>query len=122
MDCFEDTGWLATSLSALVTYTAFTSRKGRAVAARLIVRDLNKKAALWQAELVTVSRYHTVFSDSAFVMLQAEEHNRGHCGSSVEAADCMDGVTRDVKKIAEHLDDEDAGDSLRLGSPCICRR
>ena len=60
-------------------YTAFTSRKGQAVTARLIVRrvrNLNPEAA-GQGEPFTAWRHHAVFIDSPFVMLQAEEH---HCG------------------------------------------
>jgi hypothetical protein len=52
---------------AEVPYTAFTSRKGQAVTARLIVRrvrDLNKKAAPGQGELFAAWRYHAVFTDS----------------------------------------------------------
>ena len=73
--------WVSGAQVAEVTYTAFTSRKGQAVTARLIVRrvrDLNKKAAAGQGELFPAWRYHAVFTDSPFVMLQAEEHHRAH--------------------------------------------
>ena len=67
---------------AEVPYTAFTSRKGQAVTARLIVRrvrDLKKTAAPGQGELFPARRYHAILHrlpirDS----LQAEEHHRGH--------------------------------------------
>ena len=73
--------WVSDAQVAEVEYTAFTSRKGQAVTARLIVRrvrDLNKKAAAGQGELFAAWRYHALFTDSPFVMLQAEEHHRGH--------------------------------------------
>ena len=57
-------------------YTAFTSKKGQAVTARLIVRrvrDLNKHAAAGQDELFAAWRYHAVFTDSPFELIQAEE-------------------------------------------------
>jgi hypothetical protein len=50
-------------------YTAFASKKGQAITARLIVRrvrDLNPTA---QGELFPVWRYHAVFTDSGFTML-----------------------------------------------------
>jgi hypothetical protein len=74
--------WVSDAQVAEVKYTAFTSRKGQqAITARLIVRrvkDLNGKAAAGQGELFTAWRYHAVFTDSPFTMLQAEEHHRGH--------------------------------------------
>jgi hypothetical protein len=86
--------WVSDAQVAEVPYTAFTSRKGQAVTARLIVRrvrDLNKKAAPGQGELFTVWRYHAVFTDSPFVMLQAEEHHRGHAQAEQVFADWSDG-------------------------------
>ena len=53
-------------------YTAFTSKKGQAVTARLIVRrvrDLNKQAAAGQDELFPAWRYHAVFTDSPFELV-----------------------------------------------------
>jgi hypothetical protein len=86
--------WVSDAQVAEVPYTAFTSRKGQAVTARLIVRrvrDLNKKAAPGQGELFTVWRYHAVFTDSPFVMLQAEEHHRGHAQAEQVFAGWSDG-------------------------------
>jgi len=77
-----------------VTYTAFTSAKGQAITARLIVRrvkDLNRKASAGQGELFSAWRYHAVFTDSPFVMLQAEEHHRGHAQAEQIFADWTDG-------------------------------
>jgi hypothetical protein len=72
--------WVSDAEVAETEYTAFTSTD-RAITARLIVRrvkDLNHKAAGGQDELFDVWRYHAVFTDSPFVMLQAEEQHRDH--------------------------------------------
>ncbi len=53
-------------------YTAFASKKGHAVTARLIVRrvrDLNRKAGEGQDELFCCWRYHALFTDSPFEMV-----------------------------------------------------
>jgi hypothetical protein len=66
---------------AEVPYTAFTSKKGQVITARLIVRrvkDLNRKAAGGQDELFPVWRYHALFTDSPFEMIQAEAQHRDH--------------------------------------------
>jgi hypothetical protein len=66
---------------AEVPYTAFASKKGQAITARLIVRrvkDLNRKAASGQDELFTIWRYHALFTDSPFEMIQAEAQHRDH--------------------------------------------
>jgi hypothetical protein len=73
--------WVSDAEVAEVSYTAFASKKGQAITARLIVRrvrDLNHNAAAGQAELFPVWRYHAVFTDSAFTMLQAEAQHRDH--------------------------------------------
>jgi hypothetical protein len=65
--------WISDAGVAEVPYTAFTSKKGQAVTARLIVRrvrDLNKQAAAGQDELFPSWRYHAVFTDSPFELLQ----------------------------------------------------
>ena len=62
-------------------YTAFASKKGQAITARLIIRrvkDLNRKAAEGQDELFTSWRYHALFTDSPFEMIQAEAQHRDH--------------------------------------------
>jgi hypothetical protein len=73
--------WVSDAQVAEAGYTAFTSKKGQAMTARLIVRrvkDLNIKAAAGQGELFTAWRYHAVFTDSPFTLVQAEEQHRGH--------------------------------------------
>jgi hypothetical protein len=64
--------WISDAEVAEVQYTAFASKKGRAVTARLIirrVRDLNKQAAAGQGELFPLWRYHAVFTDSPFELV-----------------------------------------------------
>jgi hypothetical protein len=66
---------------AEATYTAFAAKKGKAITARLIVRrvrDLNRKASQGQDELFAIWRYHGLFTDSPFEMIQAEAHHRDH--------------------------------------------
>jgi hypothetical protein len=86
--------WVSDAQVAETQYTAFTSAKGQAITARLIVRrvkDLNRKAGAGQGELFTAWRYHAVFTDSPFVMLQAEEQHRGHAQAEQVFADWTDG-------------------------------
>jgi hypothetical protein len=85
------TAWVS---DAEVPYTAFTPTKGKAITARLIVRrvkDLNRQAAAGQDELFDVWRHHAVFTDSPFVMLQAEEQHRDHAIVEQVLADRSDG-------------------------------
>jgi hypothetical protein len=73
--------WVSDAEVAETRYTAFTSKKGQAITARLIVRrvkDRNRQAAAGQDELFAAWRYHAVFTDSPFVTLQAEEQHRDH--------------------------------------------
>jgi len=73
--------WISDAEVAEVQYTAFVSKKGQAVTARLVVRrvrDLNKKAADGQDELFPAWRYHAVFTDSPFELVQAEGQHRDH--------------------------------------------
>jgi hypothetical protein len=86
--------WVSDAEVAEVEYTAFASRKGKAVTARLIVRrvkDLNHDAARGQDELFPVWRYHAVFTDSPFATLQAEEQHRDHAQVEQVFADLADG-------------------------------
>jgi hypothetical protein len=65
-----------------------------ALTARLIVRrvrDMNTHAGDGQAELFPAWRYHAVFTDSPFTMIQAEEHHRDHAIIEQVFADGNDG-------------------------------
>jgi hypothetical protein len=91
--------WVSDAEVAEVKYTAFAvyGRRGQMPApltARLIVRrvrDMNTKAARGQAELFPLWRYHAVFTDSPFEMIQAEEHHRDHAIIEQVFADWNDG-------------------------------
>src|SRR5271157_2458545 len=86
--------WVSDAGVAEAEYTAFTSKKGQAVTARLIVRrvrDLNKQAAAGQDELFPLWRYHAVFTDSPFELLQAEGQHRDHAIVEQVFADVTDG-------------------------------
>ena len=86
--------WVSDAEVAETSYTAFTRKKGQAITARLIVRrvkDLNSKAAPGQGELFTAWRYHAIFTDSPFVLLQAEDHHRGHAQAEQVFADWTSG-------------------------------
>jgi len=86
--------WVSDAEVAGAQYTAFTSKKGQAVTARLIVRrvrDLNKQAAAGQDELFPLWRHHAVFTDSPFELLQAEGQHRDHAIVEQVFADVTDG-------------------------------
>ncbi len=86
--------WISDAEVAEVQYTAFAAKKGRAVAARLIVRrvrDLNKQAADGQDELFAIWRYHAVFTDSPFELVQAEGQHRDHAVVEQVFADVTSG-------------------------------
>src|ERR1035441_6889823 len=86
--------WISDAEVAETGYTAFASKKGQAVTARLIVRrvrDLNKKAAAGQDELFPVWRYHAVFTDSPFELVQAEGQHRDHAVVEQVFADITSG-------------------------------
>ena len=87
--------WVSDAEVAEVGYTAFGSRaKTRAITARLIVRrvrDLNPRAAAGQGELFAAWRHHAVFTDSSFVMLQAEDDHRDHALAEQVFADLASG-------------------------------
>jgi hypothetical protein len=86
--------WVSDAQVAEIPYTAFASKKNKAITARLIVRrvrDQNRKAAAGQDELFPLWRYHAVFTDTPFVMLQAEGDHRDHAVAGQVFADWTDG-------------------------------
>ena len=89
LDC-----WISDAEVAETEYTAFASKKGQAVTARLIVRrvrDLNTKAGAGQDELFPVWRYHAVFTDSPFELVHAEGQHRDHAVVEQVFADVTSG-------------------------------
>jgi hypothetical protein len=86
--------WVSDAEVAETRYTAFASKKGQAITARLIVRrvrDLNKQAGAGQGELFAVWRHHAVFTDSPVELVQAEEQHRDHAIVEQVFADWNDG-------------------------------
>jgi hypothetical protein len=78
---------------AETTYTAFEGTKD-ATTARLIARripDLNKTKVDAQGELFPVWRYHAAFTDSPFVLVQAEAQHRAHAVIEQVFAELIDG-------------------------------
>ena len=89
LDC-----WVSDAEVAETPYAAFTSKnKELHVTARLIVRRVRDKAtaAPGQGELFPAWRYHAVFTDSPFELVQAEEQHRGHAVIEQLLADLNDG-------------------------------
>jgi hypothetical protein len=86
--------WTSDAEVAETSYTAFTSKKKELhVTARLIVRRVRDKgkAAPGQGELFPAWRYHAVFTDSPYQLVQAEEQHRGHAIIEQLLADLNDG-------------------------------
>jgi len=85
--------WISDAEVAEVEYTAFASKKGKAVTARLIVRRVRdlSKAAAGQDELFPLWRYHAVFTDSPFELIQAEAQHRDHAVVEQVFADVTSG-------------------------------
>ena len=86
--------WVSDAEVAETGYTAFASKKGQAVTARLIVRrvrDLNKQAAAGQDELFPLWRHHAVLTDSPFELVQAEGQHRDHAVVEQVFADVSSG-------------------------------
>lgn len=77
----EDAGrWISDAQIAETEYTAFAGTR-HAVTARLIVRRVRRddpEQAPGQAELLPAYRYHAVFTDSPFTLVQAEAQHRQH--------------------------------------------
>jgi hypothetical protein len=76
----DEQRWISDAQIAETTYTAFAGTR-YAITARLIVRRvkrLNPRQHPGQGELFAQYRYHAVFTDSPFILQQAEAHHRGH--------------------------------------------
>jgi hypothetical protein len=88
-------GWVSDAEIAEVPYTAFASNRAHRTDGRLIMRRvkrLNPKAvAQGQGELFATYRYHAVFTDSPFQLVQAESQHRGHAVIEQVFADLIDG-------------------------------
>ena len=77
----DDAGrWISDAQIAETEYTAFAGTR-HAVTARLIVRRIHRDdpaQAAGQEELLPAYRYHAVFTDSPFTLVQAEAQHRQH--------------------------------------------
>jgi hypothetical protein len=92
----EQTGeWISDAQIAKVPYTAFASNRAHRTDGELIVRRVRrlnpKSAAQGQGELFAAYRYHAVFTDSPFTLVQAESDHRGHAIIEQVFADLIDG-------------------------------
>jgi hypothetical protein len=89
----EQQRFISRAQIAEVAYTAFAGTRDE-VTARLIARrvpDLNKTEVTDQGELFTVWRYHAAFTDSPFILVQAEAQHRGHAVIEQVFAELIDG-------------------------------
>jgi Transposase DDE domain group 1 len=89
----DEQRWISDAQIAETTFTAFAGTRWQ-VTARLIVRrvkHLNPQAHPGQGELFTQYRYHAVFTDSPYILAQAEAHHRGHAVIEQVNADLIDG-------------------------------
>jgi hypothetical protein len=90
----EQQRFISRAQIAETTYTAFEDSRRHAVTARLIARrvpDLNKTQVDAQGDLFPLWRYHAAFTDSPFILTQAESHHRGHAIIEQVFAELIDG-------------------------------
>jgi hypothetical protein len=89
----DEQRWISDAQIAEISYTAFEGTR-HAITARLIVRRIKRldtTQAPGQGELVPAYRYHAVFTDSPYILVQAESHHRGHAVIEQVNADLIDG-------------------------------
>jgi len=90
----EDTGrWISDAQIAETGYTAFAGTR-HAVTARLIVRRIRRddpEQIPGQGELLPQYRYHAMFTDSPYTLVQAESQHRGHAIIEQVNADLIGG-------------------------------
>jgi hypothetical protein len=91
----KDTGrWISDAQIAETVYTAFAGTRHQ-VTARLIVRRIRRDDPTQipgQEELLPTYRYHAVFTDSPFTLVQAEAQHRGHAIIEQVNADLIAGA------------------------------
>jgi hypothetical protein len=89
----DEQRWISDAQIAETVYTAFAGTR-QAITARLIVRRISRvdpRPDTGQDELFPTYRYHAVFTDSPFVLEQAEAQHRGHAVIEQVNADLIDG-------------------------------
>lgn len=85
--------WISDAQIAETAYTAFAGTRHQ-VSARLIVRRIRRDDPAQhpgQQELVPAYRYHAVFTDSPYTLVQAEAQHRGHAIIEQTNADLIAG-------------------------------
>ena len=132
--------WISDAQIAETRYTAFEGTR-HAITARLIVRRVRRDDPAQhpgQGELITGYRYHAVFTDSPFTLVQAESQHRGHAIIEQVNADLIAGplahlpsghfgandawltcaaITHNLTRAAGHL----AGPAYRSARPATIR-
>ncbi|WP_434481646.1 IS1380 family transposase [Streptomyces sp. NBC_01340] len=93
----EEKRWISDAEIAEAPFTAFTSeKKVLHTTARLIVRRVKRlnpaSVPEGQSELFSVWRHHVIFTDSSFVLADAEPMHRGHA--------CLEQVFADLEDSA----------------------
>jgi hypothetical protein len=87
--------WVSDAEIAEVPYTAFASKRAHRSDGRLIVRRVRRlnpnSVPQGQGELFATYRYHAVFTDSPFPLVQAESQHRAHAIIEQVFADLIDG-------------------------------
>ncbi|MET7520745.1 IS1380 family transposase [Streptomyces sp. NPDC005480] len=91
----DEERWISDAEIAEIPFTAFTSKKKQIhTIARLIVRRVKrlnpKTVPEGQSELFAVWRHHVIFTDSRFVLAQAEPMHREHAAVEQVFADLED--------------------------------
>jgi hypothetical protein len=98
--------WISDAEIAEVPYTAFASKRAHRTDGQLLVRRVRrlnpKAAAQGQGELFATHRYHAVFTDSPFPLVQAESDHRGHAIVEQVFADLIDGAWAHLPSSAFH--------------------
>jgi hypothetical protein len=85
--------WISDAQIAETCYTAFAGTRHE-VTARLIVRRIHRDNPVQipgQEELLPAYRYHAVFTDSPYTLVQAEAQHRGHAMIEQVNADLIAG-------------------------------
>jgi Transposase DDE domain group 1 len=87
--------WISDAEIAKVPYTAFASQRAHRTDGELMVRRVRRlnpnSIPQGQGELFAAHRYHAVFTDSPFTLVQAESQHRGHAIVEQVFADLIDG-------------------------------
>jgi hypothetical protein len=90
----DEQRWISDAQIAETSFTAFAGTRGE-LTARLIVRRVKRLAdpdqIPGQGQLFDQCRYHAVFTDSPFLLAQAEAQHRGHAVIEQVNADLIDG-------------------------------